>query len=215
MQDISKLKERTIYQNFEDLSPNARNSKSREKLEWLNFNPKWLKILDVWCNTWYFPIRFSQAWAKEVVWIDVDKAGWAWENVIEIANWYKEYYKIKNVNFKINSIFDNEDFWKFDAVTCFSTFHYFREQQEEFFRKVYDMLNEWWLLIWEWWLSQDMDLEKYSRWVDEEPCYFPSFEKIKEMAKWFEVIFYWRSVDQKWDRIPRFVIHFKKVWSKN
>ncbi len=212
MQNIEELKKRTIYQNFEDISWIAKNSRSKEKLDAINFNPKWLTILDVWCNTWYFPIRFSQAWAKHVTWIDVDKKWWAWENVIEIANWYKEFYKINNIDFKINSIFDEEIKWKFDAVTCFSTFHYFRERQEEFFNIVNELLNEWGLLIWEWWLSQDHELEKYSRWVDEEPCYFPSLERIKEMAKWFEVIYYWKSVDQKWDKIPRFVIHFKKVW---
>ena len=52
--------------------------------------------------------------------------------------------------------------------------------------------------------------EKYSRSVDEIPCYFPNEDDLKAMAKGFEVVYKWKSVDQKWDKIARYVLHFKK-----
>jgi hypothetical protein len=45
--DINELKQATIYQSFEDLGMESKNSRSREKLEALNINPNGKVILDV------------------------------------------------------------------------------------------------------------------------------------------------------------------------
>ena len=208
--EIEKLKKETIYQSFEDLGMETKNSKSKQKYEALNFNPKDKIILDVGCNTWYFPIRYSQNWAKKVYGIDVDRAGWAGMDVIRLAKWYAEHYGITNIEFYINSIFDELPYIKeeLDAITCTSTFHYFREQQELFFEICNKLLKKWWELIWEWWLPEKSEL--YSRWVDEVPCRFPNEEELVKIAKWFKVVYKWKSVDQKWDKIPRYVLHFIK-----
>lgn len=210
--DINELKSATIYQSYEDLWMDGKNSKSKQKLDALNFDPKWLRILDVWCNTWYFPIRYSQAGASYVVGIDVDRAGWAGMDVIKLAKGYTKHYWIENIEFHINSIFDELDFThKFDAISCLSTFHYFRERQEEFFKICNKLLNNGWLIIREWWVPEKSEL--YSRWVDETPCRFPDKEELTAMWKkeWFDVVFTWKSVDQKGDKIPRYVYHFKKI----
>jgi len=57
---LEELKKATIYQSFEDLGMEAKNSKSAEKYQALNFDPAGKVILDVGCNTGYFPIRFCQ-----------------------------------------------------------------------------------------------------------------------------------------------------------
>lgn len=209
--DINELKSATIYQSYEDLWMDGKNSKSKQKLDALNFDPKWLRILDVWCNTWYFPIRYIQQWAKFVVGIDVDRAGWAGMDVIKLAKEYAKHYWVEDkTQFYIQDIFDMGLINKFDAITCTSTFHYFRERQEEFFRICTWLLSKDWLIIREWWVPEKSEL--YSRWVDETPCRFPDKEELTAMGNkaGFDVIFTWKSVDQKGDKIPRYVYHFKK-----
>lgn len=206
---LADLKKQTIYQSFEDLGMEAKNSKSKQKYDALNFDPTGKEILDVGCNTGYFPIRFVQNGAKFVVGIDVDRAGWAGMDVIKLAKWYAEHYWVQDKTaFYINSIFDDLKLWTFDAITCTSTFHYFREQQPEFFEICYKMLNPWGQIIWEWGLPEKTEI--YSRGVDEMPCYFPSQEALEAMARGFELVYKWKSVDQKGDKIPRYVLHFNK-----
>jgi len=44
---LEKLKKATIYQSFEDLGMEIKNSKSAEKYQALNFDPTGKTILDV------------------------------------------------------------------------------------------------------------------------------------------------------------------------
>ena len=208
--DINELKKATIYQSFEDLGMEAKNSKSKAKYDCLNIEPKDKVILDVWCNTGYFPIRFCQNGAKFVYWIDVDLSWGAGMEVIKLAKGYAKHYWIENIDFRIASVFDNLDHIeeKLDIITCTSTFHYFRDLQPKFFEICKNKLKKWGLIIREGGLPEVS--EKYSRSVDEIPCHFPNEEDLKAMAKGFEVVYKWKSVDQKWDKIARYVLHFKK-----
>ncbi|MGB4626881.1 MAG: hypothetical protein WBI36_03630 [Erysipelotrichaceae bacterium] len=45
--DINELKKATIYQSFEDLGMETKNSKSKAKYDCLNIEPKDKVILDV------------------------------------------------------------------------------------------------------------------------------------------------------------------------
>ena len=210
--EIEELKRKTTYQSFDDAWMDSKNSQSKKKLDCLNFEPEWLEILDIGCNTWYFSIKFIQWWAKFVVWIDTDKSEWAWISVIELAKERAKYYWVDSrTMFSIYSFFDSvlNEPEAFNAIVCLSTFHYFRDLQEEFFNKCHRILKDDWLIIREWWIPEKT--EQYSRGVDSTPCHFPDIEDLKKMAKWFEIIYKWKSVDQKWDRIPRYVLHFKKI----
>ena len=206
---LEELKKATIYQSFEDLGMEAKNSKSAEKYQALNFDPAGKVILDVGCNTGYFPIRFCQNWAKFVYGIDVDLPWGAGMEVIKLAKWFAEHYWITNIDFQIHSIFDRLDYLpELDAITCTSTFHYFRDRQPEFFMRCHKLLKQWGELIREGWLPEKTKL--YSRSVDEMPCYFPSEEALTTIAVGFELMCKRKSVDQKWDNIPRYVLHFIK-----
>jgi len=204
--DINELLSKTKYQTFEDLMDDTRYSYSKQKLDLMNISPKGKTILDIWCNAGYLPIRYKQQWAKYVIAIDRDL------ELITLANWYKEYYWLEDIEFHHQDIFDNfKSKKKFDIITCLSAFHYFNERQPEFFEICHKLLKKGWTLIREWGIAQD-DLVKYARWPreDHNPPRFRSDKAMREIAKGFDCIRVGKSVDQPGDNIPRYVYHFQK-----
>jgi len=193
-----ELKEKTIYQSFDDLGQSIRSSNSKKKFESLKnigFENKY--VLDIGCNFGYFSFKSVQNGAKQVYGIDVDS------NAIHMANSYKnKIYQYKNVEFKLMDIFD----WnkRIDVVLCLSIFHYFRERQQGFIKEMYKLINKGGTLVIETGINQtSQEIVKYARHEKEDPCYYPNEKKMIDMLKQFSNVEIKESVKQPGDNIPR------------
>lgn len=210
---LEGIKSKINYQTFNDLGV-VGGSNSNSKFDKLKIENE-IKdkiILDIGCNNGWFCFKtINYKRLKGAAWaygIDINK------EAIDVAQ------IIKNGLYQLHNItFDNIDFFdyggKFDIIFCLSTFHYFRERQPEFFDKCYEMLNEGGILVLEAGISEEKEgeifVEKYNRFKDEQPCYYPNRNALLKMSDKFKITYKDDSVNQGGDKIKRFVFHFKKI----
>lgn len=186
---IENLKIKDLnYQNFSELTPGAiGSSKSNEKfilskLESLVKDKK--TMLDIGCNAGYFCFQSGKVNPNlRITGVDVH-AG-----VIEQAKNINRYiYFNNNINFLHGDFLAVETLHgvTFDFIMCFSTFHYFREQQLFFLEKCHRMLTDNGTFLLEVELSNRAEgsfVDKIKRGVDSVECYFPSKEFFENMIK--------------------------------
>jgi 2-polyprenyl-3-methyl-5-hydroxy-6-metoxy-1,4-benzoquinol methylase len=197
------------YQAFPDLGINVKNSDSIKKFKSLNLkNLQDKKVLDVGCNHGRFCIESIRLGASVVHGIDSNK------NFLHTAS------ALNNIFYRYNISFFECDFLNFnqsnyDIIIACSVFHYFKENQPEFFKKAYDLLVKDGVLILEAGISDlhpDKEfIEKYQRGVDPTPCHFPNHLALLAMAQGFKCEYLGSSVNQHGDRINRKVYHLRKL----
>lgn len=205
---MDNLRRKTIYQSFEDHGHRG-FSKSREKFDRLNLPTVVDKnVLDVGCNAGYFCIKLSEKGAKCDA-LDINPKN------IDLAEEWATVYNCKNINFHAVDFFDFEGSKKYDIVICLSTFHFLLDKQQDFFKKVSDLIAPSGLLVLEASLSQsnqesDNFVEAFRRKWDKIPYNFPNKKTLIKYAEnqGFMVKSFGKSVNQAGDPIPRFIFHF-------
>lgn len=194
--DISKMENGTNYQYFPEFQKvpfdKKLQSNSPEKIKALNL-PDLSKhvILDIGCNTGYFPFRFSEIGVECVYGIDLNPRN------IEKANELKKIYDYKFVHFYNDDLFLVTA--KFSMITCLSMFQYV-ENKEELIHHISTILYNKGLFILETPIAEENT--KIALLI---PRYVPSEKTIMELTKErFELIYKGPS------NLPdRMVYHFR------
>lgn len=176
----------SFYQTFDFLGEELKASNSAEKYDLsrlTTFNLEGKDILDVGCNAGYFMFKLLGKNPKSIFGIDVHRP------FIEIAR------RINEECFQSNKLdFHVADFFKykfplgkmFDFIFCFSTFHYFYENQQLFIDKSYELLNKDGILLVEIEESPDQGEAKIfspPRPADGKCYFYPNQAMVKEWAK--------------------------------
>jgi len=126
------------YQTFEELN-NSGSSNSREKFN--VFKHRVIetpgKLLDIGCNHGYFCFNITKCNNNiQCDGIDISKS------CIDVANHLNEkYFKQINTTFTNSNILTDTISKQYDKIICLSTFHYFREKQQEVLCKIFKALN--------------------------------------------------------------------------
>jgi len=176
----------SFYQTFDFLGEELKASNSAEKYDLsrlTTFNLEGKDILDVGCNAGYFMFKLLGKNPKSIFGIDVHRP------FIEIAR------RINEECFQSNKLdFHVADFFKykfplgkmFDFIFCFSTFHYFYENQQLFIDKSYELLNKDGILLLEIEESPDQGEAKIfspPRPADGKCYFYPNPAMVKQWTK--------------------------------
>jgi len=207
-----KLAEKTTYQYFPELGQKKTNSDTALKFELMGLNKlrPGSKFIDIGCNAGYFVIMAAKQGARLSIGVD------AYREFIDIASLYSNavFHQLGNVRFYHEDIFQFKTDYKFDHISCASTFHYFRERQKEFIGIIYDLLEPGGLFHLEIGVGTENEneafVQKYSRSIDSDPCYYPNHKALSNYFGKFEILSISPSVNQSGDAIPRFVYILKK-----
>ena len=140
MTDVVKILEKSFYQTFDLIEGDRRNSDSKEKFEHSKLSSLDLKgktCLDIGCNAGYFLFKLMDKDPKSLIGIE------SGEMFVQIANdLNQEVYKSPIIKFILGDFFTQDFDTKFDFIICFSTYHYFGDDQEVFFDKCHKIMNE-------------------------------------------------------------------------
>jgi 2-polyprenyl-3-methyl-5-hydroxy-6-metoxy-1,4-benzoquinol methylase len=134
--NIDEIKSGFSYQYFPEFQTEPFSQKfqsnSPEKLRYLNLpNLDGKVILDIGCNTGYFPLKFAELGADCVYGID------PLQKNIDKANGLKKIYGYEFVHFYEDDLLKITA--KFSMITCLSMFHYV-EDKAEFINKISTLL---------------------------------------------------------------------------
>jgi tRNA (mo5U34)-methyltransferase len=136
---IEQILEKSHYQTFDFIEGDHRDSDSKgrfEKSRLESFDLVDKNILDVGCNAGYFLFRLLNSGAKSLVGIELG------EKFVYVSNELNnQVYKSNKVKVILGDFFDYEFDQHFDLIICFSTFHYFKDNQL-FFNKCFELLNK-------------------------------------------------------------------------
>jgi len=204
----SKVLSEVNYQAFPDLGVKVKNSDSVNKFKCLNLkNIEYKKVLDVGCNHGRFCIDLIRLGASTVHGLDSNK------NFLTVASSINNLFYKYNISFFENDFISHNQF-NYDVILACSVFHYFKENQPEFFKNAYEILSKDGLLVLETGISElnpeKEFIEKYQRSVDSSPCYYPNHLALLKMAKGFKCEYQGNSVNQPGDKINRKVYHLRK-----
>ena len=144
MKPISEILKPSHYQTFDLIEGDKRDSDSHGKFyhsRLPSFDLTDKSVLDIGCNAGYFLFKLINKNPKTLVGIELG------EKFVDVANELnQEVYKLDLVQFICDDFFNHEFDQKFDLIICFSTFHYFNDNQL-FFDKCYMLLNEGGILL--------------------------------------------------------------------
>lgn len=205
----------SFYQTFDFLGEELKASNSAEKYDLsrlTTFNLEGKDILDVGCNAGYFMFKLLGKNPKSIFGIDVHRP------FIEIAR------RINEECFQSNKLdFHVADFFKykfplgkmFDFIFCFSTFHYFYENQQLFIDKSYELLNKDGILLLEIEESPDQGEAKIfspPRPADGKCYFYPNQAMVKQWTKGiFKIVDKYVSVKQNGAVYDRQFYVFQKL----
>jgi cyclopropane fatty-acyl-phospholipid synthase-like methyltransferase len=201
------------YQTFDFMGQTDRDSASGKKwlLSYLDaYDLKDKTVLDIGCNAGYFLFRMLQKEPKKLVGIDMG------EKFINVANSLNnEYFKSDKVQFIWADFFVTR-FWSvFDFVICFSTFHYFGDDQVVFFDKCYALMKDTGILL--------LEVEEYPindfaiinsnpRPADNKSYYYPNEKKMEEYVFGkFRILNKYKSVKQGGSLYDRWFYELYKI----
>jgi len=136
---MNSILEKSFYQSFDFIDNKIKASNSGEKYKSSRlegFELLGQKVLDVGCNAGYFLFRLLDKNPSKMLGVD------AGENFIFIANEInKKYFNSPIIQFIKGDFFEINFTEKFDLIICFSTFHYFLDNQNRFLKDCYFLLN--------------------------------------------------------------------------
>jgi tRNA (mo5U34)-methyltransferase len=205
----------SFYQTFDFLGEELKASNSAEKYDLsrlTTFNLEGKDILDVGCNAGYFMFKLLGKNPKSIFGIDAHRP------FIDIAR------RINEECFQSNKLdFHVADFFKykfplgkmFDFIFCFSTFHYFYENQQLFIDKSYELLNKDGILLLEIEESPDQGEAKIfspPRPADGKCYFYPNQAIVKQWTKGiFKIVDKYVSVKQNGAVYDRQFYVFQKL----
>ncbi|GAG90237.1 unnamed protein product, partial [marine sediment metagenome] len=132
--------EKSHYQTFNLIEGDKRDSDSKKKFELSKLSSYDLKdktVLDIGSNAGYFLFKLINKGPKLLTGIELG------EKFVQISNdLNKEIYRSPIVNFILGDFFTQEFDIKFDFIICFSTYHYFGDNQEVFFDRCHKIMND-------------------------------------------------------------------------
>ena len=183
---LKPFMQNSFYQTFDFLGEELKASNSAEKYDLsrlTTFDLEGKNILDVGCNAGYFMFKLLGKNPNWIMGIDSHRP------FIDIAR------RINEECFQSNRLdFHVADFFKykfpldrmFDLIYCFSTFHYFYENQQLFFDKSYELLNKDGILLVE--IEENPDQGEAKIFSPPRPadgkCYFyPNPAMVKQWTK--------------------------------
>ncbi len=203
------------YQTFDFLGEEMKASNSAEKYDLsrlTTFDLENKNILDVGCNAGYFMFKLLGKNPNWVMGIDAHRP------YIDIARRInEECFQSTKLDFHVGDFFEYKFPMKkiFDLIYCFSTFHYFYEQQQLFFDKCYELLNKDGILLLEIEESPDQGEAKIfspPRPADGKCYFYPNPAMVKEMTKGiFQIVDKYVSVKQNGAVYDRQFYVFKKL----
>lgn len=160
MTTIEKILEKSHYQTFDLIEGDKRDSDSKKKFDLSrlsSYNLEGKNILDIGCNAGYFLFKLIEKKPKSLIGIEIGK------KFVQIANELnQEIYNSPIIKFILGDFFTHIFDTKFDLIICFSTMHYFKDNQL-FFDKCHKLMdnNSTLLLEVEEYPENSLGLQKY------------------------------------------------------
>jgi SAM-dependent methyltransferase len=174
------------YQTFDFLGEGMKASNSAEKYDLsrlTTFDLEGKNILDVGCNAGYFMFKLLGKNPNWIMGIDAHRP------YIDIARRInEECFQSNQLDFHVGDFFQYKfpSGKMFDLIYCFSTFHYFYEDQKPFIDKCHDLLNKDGVLLVEIEESPDQGEAKIfspPRPADNKCLFYPNQAMVREWAK--------------------------------
>ena len=139
MKTLAEILEKSHYQTFDLIEGDKRDSDSKGRFECSRLSSYDLEgksVLDIGCNAGYFLFKLIDKNPKALVGIELG------EKFVYVLNELNnQVYKSDKIKAILGDFFYYEFDQTFDLILCFSTFHYFKDNQL-FFDKCYSLLNE-------------------------------------------------------------------------
>lgn len=210
--ELQEILKESHYQTF-DFEESRRDSNSRLKYDLSRLGSMDVTgkvCLDVGCNSGYFLFKLKE---KKAAWSTGIDLG---EKFIKVAKKLNErYYRFDGLEFIFDDFFEYYFGIKYDLVLCFSTFHYFGFQQEEFFEKCHRIMNESGILLLEVEEYPVNDVQRIDisvRPADKKQYHYPNELMIREFVKYkFDVKDKYVSVKQGGSLYERFFYQLQKI----
>ena len=139
---LKPFMQESFYQTFDFLDEELKASNSAEKYDLsrlTTFDLENKNILDVGCNAGYFMFKLLGKNPNWIMGIDSHRP------FIDIARRInEECFQSTKLDFHVGDFFQYKFPLNkaFDLIYCFSTFHYFYEQQQLFIDKCYELLSK-------------------------------------------------------------------------
>lgn len=137
---VAKILKDSHYQTFDLIEGDKRDSDSKKRFELSrlsSYNLEGKTCLDIGSNAGYFLFKLINKKPKLLIGID------SGQKFVQISNdLNQEVYQSPIIKFILGDFFTQEFDTKFDFVVCFSTYHYFGDNQEVFFDKCYKIMND-------------------------------------------------------------------------
>jgi len=137
---IPEILKKSHYQTFDLIEEDKRDSDSEKKFELSRLSSYDLEgktCLDIGSNAGYFLFKLIDKKPKLLVGIELG------QKFVQISNdLNREVYRSPIVKFILGDFFTQEFDIRFDFIICFSTYHYFGDNQKIFFNKCYDTMSD-------------------------------------------------------------------------
>jgi SAM-dependent methyltransferase len=210
---LKEVMKESHYQTFDCIGEGRRDSDSGKKYELSRLGAYYLQdanVLDIGCNSGYFLYRLLDKDPALLVGIDLG------EKFIKVANILnQEHFKSNVVQFIFGDFFTYYFEDMFDFVICFSTFHYF-DNQDVFFVRCHELMKDRAILI--------LEVEEYpyendisiinrdERPADKKRYYYPNRTKMEELVSGkFNILDRYISVKQGGSLYDRWFYKLQKV----
>jgi O-antigen biosynthesis protein len=211
---------KSTYQDFDSLGLGQSGSKRTDSNTSAKYDASHLddvvqashRVVDIGCNAGYFCFRAADRTSGSVVGVDMAR------HWLEIASHMNNSIFLRdNVAFLEADAFDfmAENPGSFEIVHCASTYHYFRDRQDEFLRVVHRALSQEGMFVLEVELADTgtrPEVIQRSRGVDSTPCAFPNRAMFLEHIRGlFCIRAEFRSVFQQGSYYDRVYFHLHPI----